>query len=69
VATGLFELFGATVQPVNKQARKARLTKRRFTIFGSSEQCVLPWKGATGVPAERHYLQGFSARFTNAQEY
>jgi hypothetical protein len=32
-ATGVFELFGATVQPVNKQARKARLTNRRFTIF------------------------------------
>jgi hypothetical protein len=40
VATGVFELLGATVHPVNKQVRKARLTKRRFTIFGSSKQCV-----------------------------
>jgi hypothetical protein len=33
-ATAMFELFGGPgVQPINKQAMKARLIKRRITMF------------------------------------
>src|ERR1041384_799480 len=34
-ATATFELFGPGVQLINRQARKARLTNRRVTMFGS----------------------------------